>query len=50
MILEPSGAFGPIVFYAILVARPTGPTVEIADFEEDRAHWDTFIDPDDPDD
>ncbi|WP_207386580.1 hypothetical protein [Protofrankia symbiont of Coriaria ruscifolia] len=46
LILEPNGAFGPIVFYAVLVARPTGPVVEIAGFEEDRAYWDTFVDPD----
>lgn len=49
VILGPAGAFGPIVFYAAFVDRPTGPVVEIVGFEEDREYWSTFVDPDGPD-
>ncbi len=47
VILGPHWTFGPIVFYAALVSRRTGPVIEITAFEEDRDYWDTFDDPDD---
>ncbi|WP_045875793.1 hypothetical protein [Pseudofrankia sp. DC12] len=47
--LPPSGIFGPIVFYAVLVARPTGPVVEITDFVADQDFYENLDDPDDED-
>jgi hypothetical protein len=46
VILPPSGVFGPIVFFGILVARSTGSVVEITGFEAHRDYWEQFDDPD----